>query len=467
MILLVTALVLAGLITSYCVYAERYRDTFIEGTYINGIDAGGMRAEDVEAVIKNRVEDYSLTLTFKGGRSETLEAEDIGFVYNSDRGISKLMTTQNPYEWIMGRFGVSSSYTVGEAYSYDPEKLDGAVSSLPEFSGEEVIAPQDAFMKMSDEKKLVIVPEVDGNTIRKEVVMPVLKEAVETGQTSVDISQIEDAYLTAQVRSDDPDLNLQVNDLNTYLDVAVTYNMYDGTQVSLDRNTTWEWLSVRDDDPNYYYFNTDVVQQKCADFVKGIAASYDKTYDSVTFHSTNRGDIEIPTESRGYLVDQGTEAEELYNILLSRTSATREPYYSLSRQPYGSFSTYVEVDIYNQHVYYYSGGALVFDSSCVTGLQSDPSRRTPTGVFSIIEKDTSRTLRGEINPATGQPSYESFVNYWMRFYEGCGLHDASWRSSFGGDIYLYSGSHGCVNMPYSAAQTLYELVEYDTPVIVI
>lgn len=64
-------------------------------------------------------------------------------------------------------------------------------------------------------------------------------------------------------------------------------------------------------------------------------------------------------------------------------------------------------------------------------------------------------------------SYQSFVNFWMPFNEGVGLHDASWRGSFGGDIYLYSGSHGCVNLPYSSAASLYEMVEIGTPVLVL
>ena len=39
-------------------------------------------------------------------------------------------------------------------------------------------------------------------------------------------------------------------------------------------------------------------------------------------------------------------------------------------------------------------------------------------------------------------------------------------TTFGGSIYEYDGSHGCVNLPYNAAATLYDLVEYDTPVII-
>ncbi len=133
----------------------------------------------------------------------------------------------------------------------------------------------------------------------------------------------------------------------------------------------------------------------------------------------------------------------------------------------GTFGgTYVEVDIAAQHVYLYENGSLIFDTACVTGLASDPDRATPKGCFKIYMKDTSRTLKGAINPATGLPSYTSYVNYWMPFHNGVGLHDASWRSTFGGSIYQYSGSHGCVNLSYSAAQTIYNHVSVGTVVVV-
>ena len=464
----ITAVVIAGLVTSYCVYAGRYKDTFIDGTYINGIDAGGMNAEEVETAIRNRVEDYSVTLTFRDGAQETLSAEDIGFRYSSDRGVGKLMSAQNPYEWILGKFGSSSSYTVGEAYTYDADKLAEAMDALPQFDGSKTVSPQNAHMKMDASNRLIIVPEVDGNELRREVVLEALKEAVESGKDTVDVGSLEDAYLKADIRSDNEALNTQVNDLNTYLDLKITYDMYDGSKVVVDRDKISRWLSVKDDDPNYYYLNTDVLRAKCQKFMKNTAKKYDKTYDSMSFHSTNRGTIVIPTETTGYVLDQVGEADELYNTIIGRKSDEREPLYTLSKIPYDNISrTYVEVDLAYQHVYYYHDGEMWFDTSCVSGTDYDSDRRTPTGVFSIIEKDTSRVLRGEPNPYTGEPSYESFVNYWMRFYEGCGLHDATWRSSFGGDIYEYSGSHGCVNLPYSAAETLYGLVEYGTPVIVI
>ena len=79
--------------------------------------------------------------------------------------------------------------------------------------------------------------------------------------------------------------------------------------------------------------------------------------------------------------------------------------------------------------------------------------------FKVLNKARSLTLKG--------PDYESFVNYWIAFKgSSYGLHDASWRSSFGGTIYKYNGSHGCVNMPYYKVQALYNMVEIGTPVYI-
>ena len=91
------------------------------------------------------------------------------------------------------------------------------------------------------------------------------------------------------------------------------------------------------------------------------------------------------------------------------------------------------------------------ESDCVTGTPNR-ARETHKGVFQINYKQRNRVLRGS------QRLYASFVNYWMPFDAGIGLHDATWRGQFGGTIYKSSGSHGCVNLPLSFAKKLYKRV---------
>ena len=130
--------------------------------------------------------------------------------------------------------------------------------------------------------------------------------------------------------------------------------------------------------------------------------------------------------------------------------------------------TFVEIDLGAQHVKMFKGDKVVWESDCVTGKTSD-GHGTPAGVYYINNNMESGNveLRGEIDPKTNKPEYISYVKYWMPFIDnGYALHDADWRSSFGGDIYVNNGSHGCVNLPPDKAKELYGLVSVGTVVVV-
>ena len=120
--------------------------------------------------------------------------------------------------------------------------------------------------------------------------------------------------------------------------------------------------------------------------------------------------------------------------------------------------TYVDVDIANQTMVYFVNNLPVLTSPCVTGTPKN-NRSTPTGAFYIIQKVPGKRLKGD--------TWDVWVDRWMKFTNGAvGLHDASWRKKFGGNIYKSNGSHGCVNLPKDVAYALYDMVTVGTPVIV-
>ena len=128
----------------------------------------------------------------------------------------------------------------------------------------------------------------------------------------------------------------------------------------------------------------------------------------------------------------------------------------------GTYETdpYVFVSISEQHLYYCQRGDLVLSTDVVTGNKGNHD--TPTGTFWVRGRQTDVILRGFEDD--GEP-YESHVDYWMPFLGGeYGLHDADWRWSFGGEIYKWNGSHGCVNMPPDAARRLFNMISVGTMV---
>ena len=134
---------------------------------------------------------------------------------------------------------------------------------------------------------------------------------------------------------------------------------------------------------------------------------------------------------------------------------TKKQYRRASYGPY-NYKKYILIDISNQTLKYYVKGKVKLKSNVVTGGRGCG---TPTGRFKLHHKARNVNLSG--------PGYVSHVNYWMPFIgQSYGMHDASWRSQFGGSIYKYNGSHGCVNMPRSKVSKLYKMVPNGTRVII-
>lgn len=117
--------------------------------------------------------------------------------------------------------------------------------------------------------------------------------------------------------------------------------------------------------------------------------------------------------------------------------------------------TFVVVDLSEQRLYMYNNDELYYITPVTTGKDSTPS---DIGLFEIYSKETDRYLTGD--------DYKAFVNYWMPYNRGEGLHDASWRNVFGTQNYKTSGSHGCINIPPEIADNIYENSKVGTKVLV-
>ena len=164
------------------------------------------------------------------------------------------------------------------------------------------------------------------------------------------------------------------------------------------------------------------------------------------------------TESTGS--SDGEMPEEPVNPYLVEAVWKNRAVVHHQRKDYGS--TYAEVDLTNQTVYVIQDGNVVFSSPCVSGRMTK-GRMTPEGYYDVKLKQTNKVLVGY--KPDGSVDYRSPVSYWMPVNGGIGFHDATWRGSFGGSIYVYSGSHGCINLPFAKAREMYDLVYKGMPVI--
>jgi len=448
---------------AYVVNSAQYNSRFLPGTVINGIDVSDQTLEEAEHAIRNVEEDYSLKLNFRGGSTETLTAKDMALRYDCARELQGILNEQNGYTWLARELGDGAEYTLKTGISYAKNTLLKSLKKLPELQEGNYTVPEDANLSYDNGISFNMVPEIEGTELLPD---ELLKETGKAILKKTDVLNLEDepeVYAEPAVRSDDEELVARMDALNGILDADVDIVLSDGTVRKVTGKDTKDWISVEN---GLYVVNEDVVAEKAAALMADVAKSDDTYGYSRPFMSTNYGMQKFDSDYlHGHTLDQAAMADSLTKLVLSGKSGKIEPVYSqYEDSPDPRFGgTYVEVDIYAQRVYYYENYELVYSCNCVTGTEG--YRSTPSGIFSIEEKQRGRTLNGYASD--GSLAYSSYVSYWMCFLPHYGLHDASWRDSFGGSIYEYDGSHGCVNLPTSAAATLYDLLDYGTPVIVL
>ena len=192
------------------------------------------------------------------------------------------------------------------------------------------------------------------------------------------------------------------------------------------------------------------------DFVSELHSRFDTTTDSYTF-TTPDGETSktVPYKTFGLTLKDSAEVEAINEALDSKSSVTMRIPSMSGYEDIGDDKILISID--DQHIWVYFDGELWNESDVVTGRQN--VHDTPKGVFYITECINGKYLRGA--------DYKTWVNKWMRLTNsGIGLHDATWRSSFGGNIYTYNGSHGCINLPKKFAYDLYEQAYVGLPVII-
>ncbi|MBD5445644.1 MAG: L,D-transpeptidase family protein [Lachnospiraceae bacterium] len=231
--------------------------------------------------------------------------------------------------------------------------------------------------------------------------------------------------------------------------------------IPVDASVVCDWILLKEDG-NFDLDDKGQLQLKdgaVEEFIDKLADEYDTVGKSRRFMSTRGDVVEVEGGIYGNQLDKEIEVSYLTEAFNNKADEVHIPTYSQTARQQGEDdigNTYLEVDMTQQMMYYYLNGRLEVETPIVTG---NTSRRmgTPSGVNYVYLKQTDRILRGE--------GYASHVNFWMPVKGNIGIHDAAWRSTYGGQIYQTNGSHGCINTPYDAMNKIYSMVEVGTPVV--
>lgn len=436
------------LAAAYAGVGYYFHDHFYPGTVINETNFSLGTADTAEEKIKEDAEDYLLVIHDREDRVTYISGKDIDYHYESDGSIQKVMDKQNSMLWPL-YISKDHSHTVNVKLTYDESKLVKLVEGMDCFKEENIEKPEDAYLKYTD-NGYEIVPEKKGNQPLEEQIMLDVKAVIEERQAVLKLNDSD--YMQPAVTSEDPKLQEKLQVTEKYKNMSITYEI-EGSEQVLDGQTILSWLTINDD------LSVTVDPDMAASYAQQLASKYNTYAATRSFVTTNGDTIKIGGGDYGWVIDKKGEAARIIEDIEKGESVTREPEYEQRAFVEGADdigNTYIEIDYTNQHLWYYKDGSILMDSDLVSGNLNN-GNGSPDGVFKIISRQSPATLVGE--------DYESDVTYFMPFAYNVGLHDASWRSNFGGSIYKNSGSHGCINLPYDAADTIYKNVELGTPVV--
>ncbi|MCL2864977.1 MAG: L,D-transpeptidase/peptidoglycan binding protein [Lachnospiraceae bacterium] len=440
-----------------CVAAIAYTGTsiyfmerFFFNTRINGQDFSRKNTDDVYRFMQEYISRYELTIIERNGTSELIRGTDIAMRYHDNGEITQILDDQNPFMWIFALFGVQEIETE-MGVEFDQATLDQKINQLQIVTVEQTqpVSARPAF----DGQSFVITPEEHGNAVNMDRLREVIRAAVVSFQEEINIVD-EDVYLQPRFTADSAEVIAAVETLNTYVGASITYTV--GESVVVDKELISDWVSF-DDDMNVF-FDEDAVHVWLSEFAARIN-SHGTTRHLYT--PTGRA-VQVTGGYYGWILNFDVEIQALLGNIRHGETVTREPNYTQRAMSHGSNdwgSTFVQVDLSNQHMWYIVDGVVVFETPVVTGLPRD-GRNTPEGVYFILEMSRNTILRGPVvNEATGEREWETPVAYWMRTtWSGIGFHDATWQPSFGGTRYLENGSQGCINMPLDRASQFYNMI---------
>lgn len=448
---IIFGIIVALLIIAYSVGAYYYNSHFLHDTCVNNTRLGEMTVDEAERAFTQDFSSHKIVVQEKE-RTEIVDPQKVNAVISVGSQISDLMESQNPWAWILHLRGQDPK-TIHLNVSYDEAALESTVSSMECFKKENVQAPVNAYIQKG-EKEFEIVPEVPGNTVKKEELIARIGEAFSTNVTRLDLEK-ENLYVLPTLYSTDDKITKALAKANKYSHGIITYD-FSYTQEVLNYDTLKDWVKISKE------FKVSLNDDKINKYLDDLRKKYNTMGSSRDFTTSSGEAIHVYDGDYGWKIDVGKEFKHLKKDVKSGEAVSREPEYEYramcrnsERDDIGS--SYVEVNLTAQEVWLYIDGSCVMNTSCVSGKPVD-GRRTYTGIYSITYKQRNATLVGE--------NYSSPVKYWMPFDGNRGLHDASWRNSFGGNIYKRDGSHGCVNLPTDAAEILFKYVDTGFPVVI-
>jgi len=437
---------------------------FYPNTTIGAYDVSLKTQQDAKPIIAQGVSEYQLNARGQG-LSFDFSAQDLELSWDEEAIVANAFSDIKAWMWpaeVLKEHDASDKLRAG----YNKADLDANIrAQLAEFN-KNTTPPVNATLAYSaGEKVFEIVPESFGTAVDPNAVVKALDQAIVTQQESLDFTQQE--LVHALIGAENELLLKARTSANRMLETNPRFTMAGFEVAELTPDIMAKWIKL-----------TDNVEIRLDDealnaWIDMVAEGCNTVGSERTYTRPDGKEITVEGGTYGWEVDVDALRELIKKTITAGGKTTLDlpviqegtGFTGVGKRDWGK--RYCDIDLSEQHARFYNEeGECIWESDLISG-RPDGIHDTPEGVWVLNEKASPSLLVGEPLPGQKEPEYRTWVTYWMPFVWGAiGMHDATWQPSFGGSMYANGyGSHGCVNLPYYAAEELYDLIEEGDPVI--
>lgn len=449
--------VLVGILVVVAGYSYRstyYVDRFLPKTYVEDINVSELTVEEANKKLHDHYASQEFTLKENDQEWKKINKHEFGLNTDFTSELEKIKADQSQWLWGTASLGSKQNLSLNEA-AFDEtilaSKTEELKKELDALNKDRQVTADAKLTKGAD--GFEITPEVTGTKFDVDKTVADFKTELLAGKEELSL----DTYKTTpKITADNPELNKEADALNKIAHINASYTI-NGNTFEIPKDKIMNWLSYKDG-------KADINRDKVREYVASLGKKYNTSTNDSTFKSSRRGEVSVPAGTLSWTIAPDDETDALIADLSKGEDFTRSPIAQGSADAGAELftNTYVEVDLENQHMWYYKDGKVALETDIVSGKPKTP---TPPGVFYIWNKERNATLRGTNDDGS---KYAEPVDYWMPIdWTGVGIHDSSWQPAYGGELWKTVGSHGCVNTPPGVMAELFNMVEVGTPVIVI
>jgi lipoprotein-anchoring transpeptidase ErfK/SrfK len=394
-----------------------------------------------------------------GNKTFDATTKDFGVSYDLEKTLQQAYSIghSGPLP-ILGFFEVNRRGQLGYSYNVDSNQLKSFTSKVVSAVGKD---PANATLKVNN-GNLEIVPDQDGFRVDQKLLTSIIQSAIADDKDTNVVLEPQPVKASFLV-SDISEAQKKASEL---LSRSVVLN-YEGRQFIPDKNAMGYWLAFKhvQKEDGKVELQVDLSRDQIKGYLQSVANEVDIAPKNKKVNIRN-GTSTVEQEGvNGRAILQDQAVDQIFSGLANGSvsvnlTSTQLAFKTETNRSVGlDYNKYIEINLSSQRLWAYQDNSVVFSTPITSGA-TGAGFPTVTGLFNIYAKERSRYLNG-------RPygwDYNVYVDYWMPFYGGYGLHDADWRSAFGGQDYYYGGSHGCVNMPKSSAAFIYSWANIGTPV---